>query len=96
MQTVTLIVVGLIVLAAFYLAGRFLGEGGRRGAAQALRIFLLVWLVAALANLAIGYYVAAHALWIETALFFLIFGIPAACAVLLLRNTQDKQPKDVA
>jgi len=86
MQTLTLIVIGLIVLAAFYLAGRMFGEGGPKGAALALRVFLPVWLVAALANLAIGYYVAEVPLWTEILVFIAVFGIPASVAILLLRG----------
>lgn len=94
MQTLTLIVVGLIVLAAFWLAGRMFGEGGRKGAGLALRVFLPVWLVAAVANLAIGYYVAETALWREILAFIAVFGIPAAAAILLMRA--GNRPPDVA
>lgn len=78
MQTLTLLVVGLIMLAAFYSAGRMIGAGGRRGSASAMRIFLPVWLIASLANLAIAHYVAERALWSEILLFVVIFGMPAS------------------
>jgi hypothetical protein len=94
MQTLTLVVIGLIVLAAFWLAGRMFGEGGRKGAAVALRVFLPVWLVAAVANLAIGYYVAERQLWMEIPVFIAVFGIPAAAAIMLLRL--GNRPRDVA
>jgi len=94
MQTLTLVVIGLIVLAAFWLAGRMFGEGGRKGAALALRVFLPVWLVPAAANLAIGYYVAERPLWTEIFVFLAVFGVPAAVAIVLLRG--GNRPRDMA
>lgn len=90
MQTVTLIVVGLIVLAAFHVGGRMIGEGGRAGAATGLRLFLPVWLLASLANLAIAYYVSERSPAIEIVLFVLVFGIPAAAAIWLLRKGRGR------
>lgn len=88
MHTLTMVVAGLIVLAAFWAAGRMFGEGGRRGAAQGVRVFLPAWLAAAIANLAIGYYFADVPLLTEIAVFVAVFGIPAAAAITLLRSTK--------
>jgi hypothetical protein len=80
-----LVVIGLIVLALFVLVGRF--AGGRGHGADGARAFIWVWLLAAIANGAVGVLQAGIPLLNEVGAFIPIFGVPALVAWYLSRRS---------
>ena len=83
MRTALIILGGLLLFGAC-LAGRgWLGGGGPDSIALAVRIFIPLWLCAALFNLYLGVTRAGFSLRQELPIFGLIFLIPAAVAVLV-------------
>jgi hypothetical protein len=72
--------VGLMALAVFYFAAAFFGHSGIAGA----RVFIGVWMVAALLNGAVGVARANIPVVNEIAAFIPTFGIPAAVAWFLV------------
>ncbi len=76
MHIVIVVVIGLIVLAAFFFGASLIGKAGSEGA----YIFIWVWLVAALGNGAFGVVRAGIPVLNEIVAFFPIYGIPAAAA----------------
>jgi hypothetical protein len=73
-----LIVIGHVVLAAFVVVSGLINRNGN--AVDGARQFIWVWLVASLANGAIGVLQAGIPLVNELAAFIPIFGMPAAVA----------------
>jgi hypothetical protein len=71
-----LIVIGLVVLAAFYFGAGLFQRSGPSGAAA----FIWIWLAASLVNGAVGVLRAGIPLANEIGAFIPIFGIPAAAA----------------
>jgi hypothetical protein len=82
MRTIAIIVGGLVILGLFALAGWRLG-GGAQSMVTAAKIFIPVWLVAALINMWIGVSRAGYSIAEELPIFFVIFVIPAAVAVFI-------------
>jgi hypothetical protein len=76
MHIVTVVVVGLIVLAAFFFGASLIGKGGPSGAF----VFLWVWLIVAIGNGIFGVVRAGIPVLNEIGAFIPIFGIPAAIA----------------
>ena len=77
MYILTLVILGLIVLAAFVLGARLLlGGSGAEGAGA----FIWVWLTFAIANGFYGILAAGIPLLNEIGAFIPIFGLPAAAA----------------
>jgi hypothetical protein len=78
MRTAIIIAIGLAVLAVFVLLPRVAGrpEWSLAGA----KLFIALWLVAALVNLWIGVSRAGYTVREELPIFLLIFAIPAALA----------------
>ncbi len=77
MHTIKILLLGFIVLAAFVLTGRALGNGSR-----AALYFLPVWLAAAAINLWFGVTKAGYSVRDEAPIFLLIFAVPSALALL--------------
>ena len=84
MLVVMFVVFGLASLAAFCLMGWMLNQNG--WAIDAARVFIGVWLVAALLNSAVGVVYAGISPLNEAGAFIAIFGIPAAAAWFLSRR----------
>jgi hypothetical protein len=76
-HTIKILLLGFIVLAAFVLTGRALGNGSR-----AALYFLPVWLAAAAINLWFGVAKAGYSIRDETPIFLLVFAVPSALALL--------------
>jgi hypothetical protein len=76
MHVLMLVVIGLVVLAAFYFGAGLFGRTGQNGAF----VFIAVWLAASLVNGAVGVLHAGIPLMNEIGAFVLIFGIPAVIA----------------
>ena len=77
MHTIKILLLGFIVLAAFVLTGRALGNGSR-----AALYFLPAWLAAAAINLWFGVTKAGYSVRDEAPIFLLIFAVPSALALL--------------
>jgi hypothetical protein len=80
MRSAVIIAIGFILLAICLLAPRVAGrpEWSVTGA----KIFIALWLAAALVNMWIGVSRAGYSVAEELPIFLLIFGLPAACAGL--------------
>jgi hypothetical protein len=76
MHIAMVVVVGLIVLTAFFFGASLIGKGGPSGAF----VFLWVWLIVAVGNGIFGVVRAGIPVLNEIAAFIPIFGIPAAIA----------------
>jgi len=83
MRTVTIIVGGQLLLGLFVLVGRRLGGDTTQSMVTAAKVFLPVWLVAALINMWIGVSRAGYSVAEELPIFLAIFTIPAIAAALI-------------
>jgi hypothetical protein len=81
----TVVVFGLVALAAFYFGAGLLHRSGRTGAL----FFIWVWLAASLLNGAVGVDRAGIPVLNEIGAFIPIFGIPAALAWYLAYRHGD-------
>ena len=83
MHTLIVIGGGLVLLAAFVVAGRVIGgpEGGAM--AQAARYFILLWFIAAALNMYVGVTRAGYSIAQELPIFLFVFAVPTAVALLL-------------
>ena len=77
MHTIKAIAVGFILLCAFVLVGRVLGNGSR-----AALYFLPVWLAGAGFNLWYGVTQGGYSVRDEAPIFLVVFAVPAALALL--------------
>ena len=84
MHTLKVIAGGLVLLAACLLVARWVG-GPRPAAALAAGAlaFIPLWLIGAGINLWIGVFRAGYSVAEEAPVFAMVFGIPAALALLL-------------
>ena len=81
MRTAVIILGGVVLLALFAVVGWRFG-GGSPGIVTATKIFVAVWLVAALINMWIGVSRAGYSVAEEFPIFLVIFAVPTALAVL--------------
>ena len=88
MHTIKVLAAGFALLAVCLLAGRSLGTPGA-GLALGARLFIPLWLVGAAVNMWIGVSRAGYSIADEAPVFLLVFGIPAAAALLVIwRSTR--------
>jgi hypothetical protein len=80
MRTAIIIVAGFILLAIFVFAGRLFGRPEAQVMATGAKVFIALWLVAALVNLWIGVSRAGYSVAEELPIFLVIFALPAAGA----------------
>lgn len=83
MHTLKLIAAGFALLGALHFLARRLKLGAGDPTGFAVKLFLPLWLVAALVNLWVGVNRASYTLLQEMPFFSLVFGLPAAFALLL-------------
>jgi hypothetical protein len=76
MHVLIVVVIGLVVLGAFFGGAGLFNRSGQAGAF----VFIWVWLVASLVNGAVGVFRAGIPVLNETGALIPIFGIPAAVA----------------
>ena len=88
MHSIMVIGGGLVLLALFVLVGK---QGGIAGAARAALWFIPVWLVAAVANLWMGVSRAGYTVAQELPFLLLVFGVPAAVAVVIWRRFSPRR-----
>ena len=82
MRSVIIVLGGLVVLNLFALAAWRFG-GGTQSVMTAAKIFIPVWLVAALINMWIGVSRAGYSVAEELPIFLAIFAIPAVAAAFV-------------
>lgn len=80
MRTLVIILGGLLLLGLCLLAGRWLGGAGTAAMVTAAKIFIPIWLGAALVNMWVGVARAGYSVAEELPIFLLIFAIPAVVA----------------
>jgi hypothetical protein len=83
MRTAIIIAAGLVLLAICVFAGRLFGRGGPETMVSGAKIFIALWLLAALANLWLGVSRAGYSVAEELPIFLVIFAIPSAVAAYL-------------
>ena len=76
-HTMIMLLAGLVLLGGLRLA---ISDGAR-----ATRIFLLLWLAISIANLLVGVLHAGYGWAEEAAIWLLLFGVPAALALIARR-----------
>lgn len=83
MRTALFLLSGLLlVISTFIVAKLFLGSYPRAGA-WATGVFILIWLAVSGVNLVAGVTRAGYTVAEELPIFLLIFGLPAACMLVL-------------
>ncbi len=83
MHTVAVVGGGLILLSIFVLAGKLMA-GTDAAMARGAMAFLPVWLIAAALNMWSGVTKAGYTVKEELPFFFLVFGVPAAAALIVV------------
>ena len=83
MRTALFLVSGLLLLASFLLLGRLFSANYPGATALATAAYVALWLAIAGANMWIGVAKAGYSVAEELPIFLLIFGLPAAVAVIL-------------
>jgi hypothetical protein len=83
MRTALFLVAGLLLLAAFLLLGRLFSANYPGATLAATIAYVVLWLIIAGANMWTGVARAGYSVTEELPIFLLIFGGPAAVAILL-------------
>jgi hypothetical protein len=91
-RSVIIIAGGLLLLGLFILVGRWLGGATNQSTALAAKLFLPVWLVAALINMWIGVTRAGYSVSEEFPIFLAIFLIPGIAAAFIWWKLSSGSP----
>jgi hypothetical protein len=83
MRTALFLVAGLLLLAASLLLGRLFSSNYPGATVVAAVAYVAIWFVIAAANLWVGVARAGYSVTEELPIFLLIFGLPAAVAIIL-------------
>jgi hypothetical protein len=83
MRTAMIILGGFALLGLCVLIGRLVGAAGTQSIVTAAKVFLPIWLAAALYNMYMGVSSAGYSVAEELPIFLVIFALPAAAAVFL-------------
>lgn len=83
MRTVLFLVAGLLLLGAALLLGRLFSSHYPAAAVAATVAYVALWFIIAGANMWVGVARAGYSLTEELPIFLLIFGLPAAAAIIL-------------
>ncbi len=84
MHMLMMTILGLVLLATFWFAGRLLNARAGRAVINAPRLFLLVWAAASFYNGYVGVTKAGYSVQAELLVHVVVFGLPAAIAVWLM------------
>lgn len=84
MHTVKVIGAGFALLGVLLLIAPRLNLGGMHPIAFAMKLFIPLWFVASLVNLIIGVTRAGYTFLEEAPILLVVFGVPAAAALLIL------------
>jgi len=83
MRTGLFLLSGFLFLAASLIVGKLFSSNYPGGTTVATVLFLALWLAIAAANMWVGVAKAGYSVAAELPIFALIFGIPAAVAILV-------------
>lgn len=83
MRTGLFLVAGFLLLAASLMLGRLFSANYPGATAMATAVYVVLWLVIAGANMWVGVAKAGYSVAEELPIFALIFGVPAALAIIL-------------
>jgi hypothetical protein len=83
MRTALFLLAGFLLLAVALILGRLFSENFPGATLAATAAFVLIWFALAGANLWVGVAKAGYTFMQELPIFLLIFGVPAAAAVVL-------------
>jgi len=83
MRTLLFLLGGLLLLAAFLLLAKLFSIGFADATRWATIAYIALWFVIAVANMWIGVARAGYSITEELPIFLLIFGLPAAGAILI-------------
>ncbi len=83
MHTVKVVGTGFALLGLLLVAAPRLPLRGRHPIAFAVRLFLPLWLVASLVNMAVGINRAGYSAAQEAPILLVVFGVPALAALLM-------------
>lgn len=83
MRSMLIILGGLLLLGVFVLVGRKFAGADAGSMVAAVKIFLPIWLAAALVNMWIGVARAGYSVVEEFPIFLVIFAVPAAVALFV-------------
>ena len=83
MRTLLFLMSGFLLLAAILLLGRLFSSNYSNATLVATSAYIALWLVIAGANMWVGVTKAGYSAAEELPIFLLIFGLPAAAAVVL-------------
>jgi hypothetical protein len=81
MHTIMVIGIGLVMLTLILLAGYW--HSGAQVGPLVAKIFIPVWLIAALINMWVGVNSAGYTVAEELPIFLLVFGVPAILSIVL-------------
>jgi len=82
MRTGLFLLSGFLLLAASLILGKLFSANFAAGTTLATVLFILVWLVIAVVNMWVGVAKAGYSVTEELPILLLIFGVPAAVAVV--------------
>ena len=83
MRTMMIILGGFVLLGLSVLAGRLIGAAGTQSMVTVAKVFIPIWLVAALLNMWMGVTSAGYSVAEEFPIFLLIFALPAIGALFI-------------
>jgi len=83
MRTGLFLLSGFLFLAASLIVGKLFSSNYPGGTTVATVLFLVLWLAIAAANMWVGVAKAGYSVAAELPIFALIFGVPAAVAILV-------------
>lgn len=83
MRTALFLLSGSLFLAGSLIVGKLFSANYPGGTTVATALFVVVWLVIAAANMWVGVAKAGYTVAQELPIFALIFGVPAAVAILV-------------
>jgi len=83
MHTLKVIFGGILLLGVCQLVGRWIGGVGATVDATTIKYFLVLWLVATLANMWVGVSKAGYSIKDEAPIALLVFAVPAIVAIVI-------------
>jgi hypothetical protein len=83
MRTVQFLLAGLLLLAAFFLLARLFSANYPGATGASTLAYVALWFVIAAGNMWVGVAKAGYSATDELPIFLLIFGVPAALAIVL-------------
>ena len=84
MRTLSIIVLGLVLLALWIGVARALAGGDSLQVMKAARAFIGLWFMVAAGNMWMGVASAGYGVWEEVPIFLVIFGLPAGLALFII------------